>query len=94
MNFDWKIIAAAWISWLQARAKERSTQLGVVAFAASLGITISPEFAYHIMSAAGFLASAILVFIKDKATTEVVQVVEVAPQAKTVAKTEKQILKG
>lgn len=92
MQFDWKITAAAVLTWLQIKAADKNTYLGLVAIAASFGVTISPEIAQNIVTIAGLLAGFILIGWKTKPTTAVIQVTEVA--ASTEAKGERQILKG
>lgn len=96
MKFDWNIFMAAIATWVAARAGERSSYLGLITLASSLGIAISPELAQLIMITAGLLAGSILLATKDKPTVAVIQVTEakpVAPETLPPAST-KQILHG
>ena len=79
MKFDWNIFMAAIATWIVARSKERSSYLGLITLASSLGIAISPELAQMIMIGGGLLAGSILLATKDKATVAIIQVTEAKP---------------
>lgn len=55
------------LQFVLARLKERSTWLGLVAFATALGVGITPEQGEAIAGAGLALAGLIGVFTKDKA---------------------------
>lgn len=54
------------MDWLIARAKERSTWLGLLGLLSVVGITFSPEDAEVIASAAMAIVSAALMLLGDK----------------------------
>lgn len=61
--------------YLIARAKERSTWLGLVSLFAAAGVTIEPELLIAIATSASTLAGLILVAVKDKKPVEITEVV-------------------
>lgn len=67
---DWKIFLAELAKYAQARAGERSTYLGIIALAASLGMTVSPELAVTVCSVASAIAGAVMVATRDKKPAE------------------------
>lgn len=92
MKFDLNVFMATIASWVVARAGERSSYLGLIALASSLGIVMSPELAQAIMVGAGLLSGALLLATKDKATTEVIQVTEVKAVEEPKANAKKVLL--
>lgn len=89
---DWKIVAAAILSWVQLKAVDKNTYLGIITIAASIGVSLSPELAQALVTGAGLLAGFILIGWKNKPTTEIVNVTVAA--SSTLPSSEKQILKG
>jgi hypothetical protein len=55
------------LAFIAPRLRERSTWLGVVAFASLIGITISPEMLEAMLSGGLFVAGLIGVLTKDSA---------------------------
>lgn len=54
------------IHYLTARLSERSTWLGLIGFAGTVGISLKPEYQQAIISAGVGLASAIAMLTADK----------------------------
>ena len=55
------------LAFIAPRLRERSTWLGVVAFASAVGITISPEMLEALLAGGMFVAGLIGVLTKDGA---------------------------
>lgn len=72
---DWKLFFTVLGQWFQQRLQERSTYLGVVSLASSLGVTLAPEYAQAICAVSAAIVGALLVATKDP--TVKVQIVEV-----------------
>lgn len=66
--FDWTVFWASLAQYVIDRAKERSTYLGLIALAASLGVTLNPALAQVILIAASGISGAILVASHDAKT--------------------------
>jgi hypothetical protein len=62
---DWKLAFYYTLSWLKGRLMERSTYLGLIGLAGSLGVAIEPGMAEMIVSITGGVVSLILVATKD-----------------------------
>lgn len=57
------------MDWLKARAKERTTWLGVISTAASVaGISLAPELAEEIAGAAVAVIGVILMVLKERSS--------------------------
>lgn len=54
------------LEWLKARAKERSTWVGIITILAAAGVTLSPEQQEAIIAAGTALIGAIFAFTADK----------------------------
>lgn len=53
------------MKWFVARAKERSTWMGLVAVASAFGVSLSPELAQHIAAVGIALAGLVSTLTKD-----------------------------
>lgn len=56
------------LNYLAARLRERSTWLGIIGFASTVGVTLKPEYNEAIISAGVGLASALAMLTADKPT--------------------------
>jgi hypothetical protein len=91
---NWRITVAALLNYLLDRSKERSTYLGLIALAGSLGVMISPELAQVIMAGVGSLCGIILLVTRDKTATSLIEVAVEPEGPASPAKTEKTVLRG